>query len=499
MSIKTSIVKAAANVNIKRLDRIESKAALNQSNCLKKLISQAKNTIFGLEHNFDEIKSYQDFVSNIPVRDYEGLKKYFDKTLAGESNVLWPGKPKYLAKTSGTTSGTKYIPITKQSLSNHINSGRNALFSYMVHRPETNIFDGKMLFLSGSPVLEVKNNIRIGRLSGIVNHEIPSWMTKSFYPSQATNSLEPWEKKLDGIINEILAIDLRVVSGIPPWIQMMFERMLHITGKNKVIDLLPNLELYIHGGVNYEPYKERINFLVGKELNLVETYPASEGFIAFQDDYTVDGLRLISNDGIFYEFILKEEVLSSNPRRVELQDIEINKDYAIVLNSNAGLWGYLIGDLVRFVSKDPYRLKVTGRVSQFISAFGEHVISSEVEAALSAVIDKYKLRIVEFLVAPKVNTSSNTLPYHEWFIEFEVIPTDLELIAKAIDKELCALNSYYNDLIVNKVLQSLKISVVQNNGFKDYMTSINKIGEQFKVTRLCNDRKMADQLNKYLI
>ncbi|MEP7195338.1 MAG: GH3 auxin-responsive promoter family protein [Saprospiraceae bacterium] len=494
MSIKTGIVRAAASIGINKLNKAESKPIENQNAIFQKLIQKGQKTKFGKEHKFDEIKSYKDFIDRVPVRDYEGLKTYFDAIKSGAKDILWPGKPKYLAKTSGTTSGTKYIPITKQSLPNHIESGKNALFSYLNQSPLTRIFDGRMLFLSGTPELDKENGILIGRLSGIVNHEVPAWIVKTLLPSRTVNIIEPWEAKVHAMVEELLKKDLRVISGIPPWVQMLCEKIIELSGKSTVIEQFPNLELYIHGGVNYEPYRERINSLIGKELALIETYPASEGFIAFQDNNNFDGLRIISNSGIFYEFIPKEEINKPNPIRLRLQEVELNKDYAIVLSSNAGLWAYIIGDLVRFVSLNPYRLKVTGRTAQFISAFGEHVIASEIEKALSIAIQKFELNVVEFLVAPQVNPENDSLPYHEWFIEFKELPEDLNEISSTIDQALCELNSYYNDLIKNKILRTLKITPIKSNGFKEYMISVNKYGEQFKVTRVCNDRVIADQL-----
>ncbi|NOT37583.1 MAG: hypothetical protein HOP11_09435 [Saprospiraceae bacterium] len=498
MSIKTGIVRAAANVSIKKVNQTEKKAIANQEEIFKKLITTAKKTEFGLAHSFVKIKSHKEFTKAVPIRDYEGLKKYFQKVKNGHKNVLWPGIPKYLAKTSGTTSGTKYIPITKQSLPNHINSGRNALFSYLISKPESKIFDGQMLFLSGTPNLTKENNILIGRLSGIVNHEVPSWMAKTILPAHEINVIEPWEMKVEMMVQSLLNKDLRVISGIPPWIQMLCEKIIDVTGKKSVIDHFPNLELYIHGGVNYEPYHDRINSLIGKEIHLIETYPASEGFIAYQDNFNIDALRIISNSGIFYEFVPKEEVGLPEPTRITLKEIEIGKDYAIILSSNAGLWAYLVGDLVRFVSKDPYRLKVSGRVSQYISAFGEHVIASEIEKSITEAIQQHKLSIVEFLVAPNV-TPDDGLPFHEWFIEFNSTPNNIDAIENTINDTLCKTNTYYNDLITGKILRKLKISQVKKDGFKEYMISINKYGEQFKVTRVCNDRKIADQLKSKLL
>ncbi|MBK6353027.1 MAG: GH3 auxin-responsive promoter family protein [Saprospiraceae bacterium] len=494
MSIKSSLIKATAQVICVREEKLASHSVKNQNQVFNQLIISGLKTSFGKDFKFSKIKDYNTFKQKVPLGDYEKYISYFERVKNGEPNVLWPGKPKYLAKTSGTTSGTKFIPITRASIPNHINSARNALFSYVHHRSDTMIFDGKMLFLSGSPELEFHNGIGVGRLSGIVNHEIPSWFSKAKLPDHQTNLIQPWELKVEKIIEDILHRDLRVVSGIPPWIQMFFEKILEKTGKSCVKDVFPNLELYIHGGVNYEPYNHRINKLVGEQLSLLETYPASEGFIAYQDNPDLDGMRLVSKSGIFFEFIPLDGFHETNPIRLSLEEVEINKDYAIVLSTNAGLWAYLLGDVVNFCSLNPPRLKVTGRVSQFISAFGEHVIASEVEGALSEIQNLFNLQVIEFTVAPQVNPSDNNLPYHEWFIEFKDVPKNLNEISARLNEAMMHRNNYYKDLINGRILDTLKIRPIKRNGFKDYMISIKKYGEQFKVQRLCNDRKIADEL-----
>lgn len=499
MSIKSNLIRTTAKVVCKREEVIANAPQRYQQEIFNKLMLNGKKTVFGKDHSFSKIKSIKDYQAAVPVRDYEGLRTYFDRAAHGEMNVLWPGKPKYLAKTSGTTSGTKYIPITQVSVSNHINSARNALFSYVYHVPETKIFDGKMLFLSGSPELEFTNGIATGRLSGIVNHEIPAWFKGAKLPDYKLNCIEPWELKVEKIIEDLLPRDLRAISGIPPWVQMLFEKLLEKTGKKNVLEVFPNLELYIHGGVNYQPYESRMNDLIGKKIALIETYPASEGFIAYQDNPFVDEMRLIIQSGIFYEFIPLSEVGSSKPSRLLLNEVELNTDYAIVLSSNAGLWSYLLGDLVKFTSLKPYKLKVSGRVSQYISAFGEHVIASEIEAAMAHAQKIHGFSITEFCVAPHVNPDDQALAYHEWFIEFEHLENEISKIEETLNDALCKRNSYYKDLIVGKILDRLKIRVVRKDGFKEYMMSINKYGEQFKVQRLSNDRKVAVEMKKKLL
>ncbi len=477
------------------------KARQNQEKIFKSIVKKARQTSFGKDHRFESIYTYADFKSQVPVKDYEALRPYFERIKSGEINVLWPGKPKYFAKTSGTTSGAKYIPITKESISNHIDSARNALFAYVSKNQNSDTFQGKMLFLSGSPELENLNGVLTGRLSGIVNHEIPVWFQKNKLPDWEVNCEPKWDVKVDKMIAQILPTDLRVISGIPPWIQMLLERILEITNAKSISEVFPNLELYIHGGVNYKPYENRIQQLIGKPVQLLETYPASEGFFAYQNDMNDEGLLLNTSSGIFYEFIALRDFSLNQPPRLCLQEVELHQDYAIVISSNAGLWAYSIGDVVRFTSLQPYKIRVTGRVSQYISAFGEHVIASEIDEAITEAQKKFGFQITEYCVAPQVNPSDQQLPYHEWYIEFKDvnISIPLDVIAEFIDSSLQKKNSYYKDLIENKILDKLKIRRIKKDGFKTYLISVNKYGEQFKVPRLNNDRMVAQSMSNFVI
>ncbi len=491
---RNSIVHYIAK-SLTRFNQIDyGKAVVCQEKIFKQFIQKAANTQFGLDHDFHKIKDYEDYCARVPVRDYEDFAKYIEAIKHGSQNVLWPGRPKYLCKTSGTTSGTKYIPITKDSIGNQIRSARNSLFHYIQQRPDTQIFDGKMLFMSGSPKLDTSGPIPIGRLSGIVNHEIPAWFQRNKLPSEDVNTIEPWEKKVDAMVEQLSQADIRVISGIPPWVQMFFEKLLAYTGKSKIHEIFPNLELYLHGGVNYDPYAPKFEEWIGKDISYIETYPASEGFIAFQNRLDDPSLQLVINDGIFFEFIEKQHLSHPEPTRLSLKQVELNKDYAIVLTTNAGLWSYLIGDLVRFYSLNPYKIRVSGRISQFISAFGEHVIGSEIDQAIRFAQKTHQFDVVEFTVAPQVSPNDNANPYHEWFIEFSELPKNLNEIALTINSRLCELNSYYKDLIDGKLLDTLKIRPVRRNAFLNYMRRIGRLGEQFKVHRLSNDRKVADDL-----
>ena len=462
------------------------------------LIKTASDTQFGKQHDFPAIRGYEDFKSRVPVRDYEDLSPYIKKILGGEENVLWPGKPVYFAKTSGTTSGTKYIPITRESIPNHIHGARDALLNYIHETGKSSFLDGKLIFLSGSPVLEEKAGIKTGRLSGIVNHHVPGYLRTNQMPSYSTNCIEDWEMKVERIIDETLNERMSLISGIPPWVQMYFDRILQRTGK-KIMDVFPDFSLFVYGGVNFEPYKARLFESIGKKIDSVETYPASEGFFAFQDKQEDPGLLLLLDSGIFFEFIPAEEYFGDHPRRLRIDEVETGVNYAVIVNSNAGLWGYSIGDTVKFVSKNPYRLLVTGRIKHFISAFGEHVIGEEVEKAMKKAMQIHKeVELVEFTVAPQV-TPKEGLPLHEWYVEFGRVPNDPESFEKIIDEELQQINSYYYDLVSGAILRPLKIKNLAKGAFHEYMRSKGKLGGQNKVPRLANGREIADFLEKYVI
>ncbi len=471
-------------------------AVADQDSIFNSLIKTGVKTEFGKEHHFGKIKTHEDYVKNVPIRNYEDFKVYIDKLKQGKQNILWKGFPIYFAKTSGTTSGIKYIPITKDSIPNHINSARNAILCYMAQTGNSQFSNGKMIFLSGSPELERVGGIPTGRLSGIVNHHIPRYLRSNQLPSFETNCIEDWEEKLSKIVDETVAESMTLISGIPPWIQMYFDELEKKTGK-KIKDIFPDFTVLVQGGVNFEPYKAKLFESIGKEIDTIETYPASEGFFAFQDSRKEKGLLLNTNSGIFYEFVPVEEISEENPTRLTLKDVELNKNYVLIISSNAGLWAYNIGDTVKFVSLNPYRIVVTGRVKHFISAFGEHVIGEEVEEALMEAAKTENIKITEFTVAPNISGSGEK-SFHEWFIEFQNLPENLNAFAKKIDQNLRKKNIYYDDLIKGNILQPLKIWVMQKNGFINYMKSVGKLGGQNKVPRLSNDRKLVSALSHWL-
>jgi phenylacetate-coenzyme A ligase PaaK-like adenylate-forming protein len=490
MSIKSFAAKLFAQYIHNKVQAWATKPVDTQERVFRDLITQAQHTQFGKDHDFANIKTFQDFAAKVPIRDYEQLRTYVDRVVKGEEDILWKGKPIYFAKTSGTTSGAKYIPLTKESMPYHIEAARNAILSYIRETGKADFVDGKMIFLQGSPILEEKNGIKLGRLSGIVAHFVPKYLQKNRMPSWETNCIEDWETKVDAIVEETFHENMTVISGIPSWVQMYFEK-LQQKGNKPVGEIFKNFNLFIYGGVNYEPYRAKFENLIGRKVDAIELFPASEGFFAYQDSQKEKGMLLLLNSGIFYEFVKAEEFFTDNPKRYTIGEVELGVNYVLLLSTNAGLWAYNIGDTVQFTSLQPYRVIVSGRIKHYISAFGEHVIGKEVEAALQEAMSGTDVRVNEFTVAPQI-TPNQGLPYHEWLIEFENEPENLEDFALKIDQAMRKQNTYYDDLIVGHVLRTVVITKVAKNGFQEYMKSIGKLGGQNKLPRLANDRKIAD-------
>jgi hypothetical protein len=493
MSLKSVSAKIFSKIVVIRIQKWANNPVETQQKVFEKLISEAKNTAFGKDHDFINIKSFEDFAAKVPIRDYEELKPYVDRVVSGEEDVMWPRKPLYFAKTSGTTSGAKYIPLTKESMPFHIKAARNAILCYINETGNADFVDGKMIFLQGSPEMQEKNGIKVGRLSGIVAHYVPAYLQKNRLPSLETNCIEDWETKVDAIVEETKDENMTVISGIPSWVQMYFEKLQKTTGK-KVGDLFKNFNLFIYGGVNFEPYRAKFENLIGRKVDSIELFPASEGFFAFQDSQKEKGMLLLLNSGIFYEFVEASTFFDENPKRLTIGEVKIGVNYVMIISTNAGLWAYNLGDTVQFTSTKPYRVIVSGRIKHFISAFGEHVIGKEVEEAMNKAISKFNFSITEFTVAPQITPSEENLPYHEWLVEFDKPPENLQQVAKFLDIEMQQQNSYYFDLIEGKVLQPLKITSLKRDSFQQFMKSQGKLGGQNKVPRLSNDRKIADAL-----
>lgn len=495
MSLKAIAARIYASLEARRTGFWKRQPIATQDAVFRELIRNASKTAFGKDHQFDAISTHADFCAKVPIRDYEELKPYVNRVIQGEENVLWPGKPIYFAKTSGTTSGLKYIPITAVSMKQQVAASRNAILSYIHETGNAAFVDGKMIFLQGSPELSEKNGIKLGRLSGISAHYVPRYLQKNRLPSWETNCIEDWEQKVERIVDETLEEDLTVIAGIPSWVQMYFERLLARTGK-KTGELFPKFELFIYGGVNYEPYRAKFENLIGKKVASIELFPASEGFFAYQDVQNEKGMLLLLNSGIFYEFVKASEFHVHNPNRITLKDVVPGVNYVMIISTNAGLWAYNLGDTIQFISTEPYKIIVSGRIKHFISAFGEHVIAKEVEVAMEEALSGTDARVNEFTVVPQINPDENELPYHEWMVEFEQLPSDMGTFIKILDTTLQRQNSYYFDLIEGRILQPLKVTPVKKGGFQAYMKAIGKLGGQNKVQRLYNDRSSAEALFK---
>ena len=496
MPFKSIAAKLFANSIAKKNTKWILNPHKSQDAVFKNLITTARTTIFGKDHNFYSIKTHEDFVKHVPIRDYEELKGYVEQILKGKKDVLWPGKPIYFAKTSGTTSGAKYIPITDKSIKNQVEASRNAILNYIHETGNTDFVNGKMIFLQGSPVLTEKNGIKLGRLSGISAHYVPSYLQKNRLPSWKTNCIEDWETKVNEIIKETENEDMSVIAGIPSWVQMYFEKLNAKTGK-EVGKLFKNFQLFIYGGVNYEPYRAKFENLIGRKVDSIELFPASEGFFAYQNSQKEKGMLLLLNSGIFYEFVKADDFYKDNPKRITIKDVELGVNYAMIISTDAGLWAYNLGDTVQFISLKPYKVIVSGRIKHFISAFGEHVIAKEVEEAMQLAITGTDAEVNEFSVAPQTAPKEG-LPYHEWFVEFEKPPSNLNTFIKILDESMQKQNSYYFDLIDGKILRQLKVTSVSKNGFQNYMKTLGKLGGQNKVQRLSNDRKVAEAIQPFL-
>ena len=463
-----------------------------QQKTLKFLVSSAQNTTFGKDHNFSRITDYKSFKKQVPIRNYEDIRPYVDRILAGEKNVLWPGQPLYLAKTSGTTSGAKIHSDNERLNAHSYYCGTRCPFKLYPQNGKHQFRFRQANFFTREPNLKKKNGMALGRLSGIVAHYVPSYLQANRMPSWETNCVEDWETKVELIVGETLREKMTLIAGIPSWVQMYFERLIKKEGK-PIGEIFPELSLFVYGGVNYGPYRPLFQELIGRPVDSVELFPASEGFFAYQDRLKEEGLLLLLNNGIFYEFIQADTFYSEDPKRISLDQVEVGVNYVLILNTSAGLWGYNIGDTVQFVSTAPFRLVVSGRLKHFISAFGEHVIGKEVESALQQALVGTKAKVREFTVAPQI-TPTKGLPYHEWFIDFSERPKNMSAFSLSLDDAMRKQNIYYDDLIRGKVLRPVVITFVKEGSFEAYMKSIGKLGGQNKIPKLTNDRSIADKL-----
>lgn len=473
-----------------------------QQEWFQRIVRDGMDTSFGRDHSFFTIHTISDFQKQVPIRNYEELKGYIDRSLIGEEDVLWPGKVKWFAKSSGTTSSkSKLIPVTKESLEEcHYKGGKDLLAMYCFNNHNSQIYAGKTLMMGGSSDLSAMNSDSVtGDLSAIIIQNLPIWVNIKRTPNKDIALMDNWEEKIEKMAQATIKQDVSVVTGVPSWTLVLFKKILEITGASSIKDVWPNLELFMHGGVSFKPYRPQFEALVNHSgLNFYETYNASEGFFGLQDRNNSEEMLLMLDYGIFYEFLPMSELASESRSTLLLSEVELGVSYALIITTNAGLWRYLIGDTIVFTSVEPYRIKVVGRTKLFINAFGEEVIIDNAEEAVRRACVATNAIVNDYTVAPVYMTKKGT-GAHEWVIEFEHQPKNLNMFLKLLDSALMELNSDYEakrsaDLSLGRPI----VKVVPKGTFYSWLKSKGKLGGQHKVPRLCNDRVLMDELNKFI-
>ena len=469
-----------------------------QMEWFKKLIVSAKDTEFGKQHDFKNVKNYEQFISKVPVRDYEGLKPYIDRMMMGEQNILWNSEVRWFAKSSGTTSDkSKFIPLSQESMEEcHFKGGKDMLAIYCNNYPETRIFSGKGLTLGGSHQINVKSgNTWFGDLSAIIMEHLPVWVEYMRTPDLSIALMSEWESKLERIAHHTLEEDVTNLAGVPSWMLILIQRILEIKGTNNLLDVWPNLELFMHGGVSFTPYIEQYKKIIpSDQMHYLETYNASEGFFGIQDQTDSSEMLLMLDYGIFYEFIPAESSHLENPPVIWLQDVEKNVNYVMLITTNAGMWRYQIGDVIRFTSIHPYRIKISGRTRHYINTFGEELIVENADKALAVACEKTGAIVREYTAGP-VFMESDSNGGHEWLIEFEKQPDSLGYFGEILDNALKTLNSDYEaKRYKNITLRMPVIRSMENGTFYNWMKNRGKLGGQNKVPRLANDRKYLEEI-----
>ncbi len=470
-----------------------------QEEWFKKLISQAKNTEWGKKYDYASIGSVKEFKERVPVNNYETLKPYIDRLRKGEQNILWGSEIKWFAKSSGTTAGkSKYIPVSTESLEEcHYNVGKDMLSIYCNNYPDTYIFDGRGLAMGGShKITEINNeNYYSGDLSAIIVQNLPYWAEFIRVPKRSVALMDEWESKIEKMATSTISHNVTNILGVPSWTLLLLRRILEITGKENILEVWPNLEAFFHGGVNFAPYKKQFEQIIPSEnMHYMETYSASEGFFGLQDQIDSDELLLMLDYGVFYEFMPMDQLGTENPETLSLSEVELGTNYAMVISTNGGLWRYIIGDTVQFTSLSPFRIKITGRTVNFINAVGEELIIDNAEKALTIACQKSNAIISEYTAAP-VYFKEGENAAHEWLIEFEKEPENIDFFTETFDNALKSLNSDYEaKRYHNMVLREPVIRVIPKGVFYNWLKSKDKLGGQHKVPRLSNDRRYVDEI-----
>ena len=468
-----------------------------QEELLFNLLKQAEQTVVGKKYDFSSIKNYSTFNERIPIATYEELEPFIEQTRQGAQNVFWNSTIKYFAKSSGTTNAkSKFIPVSNEALeNNHYKASKDLLALYLHNNEDSQLFVGKSLRLGGSKQLYENNNTFFGDLSAILIDNMPIWAEFSSTPSNKVSLMSDWETKLPAIIKESIQENVTSLAGVPSWMMVLLNHALEQTGKNNLLEIWPNVEVYFHGGVSFDPYKEQYKKLFPKDnFKYYEIYNASEGFFALQDLNNSNELLLMLDYGIFYEFIPMDTFGKINQKIIPLSEVELHKNYALVITTNSGLWRYLIGDTIRFTSLNPYRIRVTGRTKHHINVFGEELMVENTDVAIAKTCAELNCEVVDYTVAP-VFMSEKTKGAHEWIIEFKKKPEDIHLFSKILDLKLQELNSDYEAKRYNNMtLNSLIVNVARENLFYDWLKANDKLGGQHKVPRLSNERKYLEEL-----
>lgn len=501
MSLLNFIVKKNLASYFGQIGKIKRRGVQLQKATLKNLINTAANTEWGRKYHYQQIKNHEDFSSNVPISNYDDLKPYIDRMIKGETDILWPNKTKWFSKSSGTTSErSKFIPISDSSLHQcHLRSSLYVISQYSKLFPKTQMYSGKALILGGSlRQSDINTNAITGDLSAILIKNTPMWAEILRTPKKSIALMSNWEEKIERIADYTMNQNITSISGVPSWMLLVLKRVLEKKGAKDIKEVWPNLELFMHGGVNFSPYAEQYNEIIKPgSIFYLETYNASEGFFAFQDRKESKEMLLMTNVGVFYEFIPLDELSKPNPKAIPLEDVNLNTNYAIVISTNAGLWRYIIGDTVQFTCLYPYRIRITGRTSQFINAFGEEIIIENAEKAISEACRITNAKVNEYTAGP-VYLSNNSKAAHEWLIEFDTMPHNTEIFNEILDKTLKSINSDYdakrfNDLLLQKPI----IRIMPNGTFFRWMKEKGKLGGQNKVPRLSNNRKYIEEILKF--
>lgn len=494
MHLFDSLLASVINLKHKPISNMLADPVTCQEKLMLEFVEAAMNTRFGKEHLFSTIRTYEDFKQHVPLRNYEELLPYIEKIRSGQADVLWKGRPVFFGKTSGTTSKTKFIPVTKESLNNQVGAPQYAALNYAHRYKQYSFLKGKVLLFSDGHFFEKINGIKAAPISTIANASVPAIYKWMRLPSDNINAIPQYETRIKAMIKACRGKDIRTIVAMPVWLLVFLRALKKSTGK-EFKDLFPNFKLLFLSGMDYMPYLEEIKRYITTPFDVLETYPSTEGFIAYQDIREERGMQLVLNNGIFFEFMPVNELGQRNANRVSLKDVEVGINYAVVLNTNAGLWGYLNGDTVRFKSIYPHRIDITGRITQYISAFGEHVTVEETNKSIAKTAAECQATIVDYTVAPNIK-DDGSLPYHEWFIEFGQVPKNITEFAKRLDHSICLLNFSYRDVVVNKVIEPLKITLVPTGGFETFLKVSGKTGLQQKIPQVRNDYAFARLLKE---